>query len=197
MKHLLSILFAVALIVFASACSQLGGVSNLVPTTGNTANDASAVQRFIPNLSAAGYTGIEAASVQQALSTVSGGGALLTGNPALSALIAQLDGMVSCYRRVGAADARIYYQSNIANIITGNAVPAVGALAVINQDRLVNNFLSCALGAGQGLSAQNAVQICSSSGSVRVNNETISYIYAATSQQLCDLMASPFAAYRD
>ncbi|MBK8024115.1 MAG: hypothetical protein IPK19_22460 [Chloroflexi bacterium] len=187
-SHLLLVLIA----VLAAACSQLGGAGNLVPTTGDTASDASAVQRFIPNLSAMGYTSVEAQSIQTALSSVSGGASLLTGNPAAAALVAQIDGMISCYRNVGALDARVYYQANIANLVQGT-VPSVGALAVINQDRVINNFLSCALGSGQGIGAQTAAsQICSGSGQIVVDGETIAYLYAATNRELCNLMISPF-----
>ncbi|MBL8130432.1 MAG: hypothetical protein JNL42_01135 [Anaerolineae bacterium] len=184
--------FLIVLMALLAACSQLGGAGNLVPTTGDTANDASAVQRFIPNLTAMGYTSIEAQNVQTALSSVTGGASLITGNPAAAALVAQIDGMITCYRGVGALDARVYYQANIANLVQGT-MPSVGALAVINQDRIVNNFLSCALGGNQGVGAQSAApQVCSGSGQIVVDGETIAYVYAATNQELCNLMATPF-----
>lgn len=192
------LLFVVLLLsLFVAACSQIGGAGNLVPTTGDTANDAAAVQRFIPNLSGVGYTSVEAQSIQTALSSVSGGASLLTGNPAAAALVAQIDGMITCYRTVGALDARVYYQADIANLLAGQ-VPSVGALAVINQDRIINNFLSCALGGAQGLSPQAAgqPQVCSGSGQIVVDGQTIAYLYAATSPELCNLMISPFQGFR-
>lgn len=192
------IILALALCAAALAgCSQIGGAGDLVPTTGDTAGDSTAVQRFIPNLSNAGYTSVEAATIQTALSSVSGGASLITGNPAAAALVAQIDGMITCYRNVGALDARVYYQANISNVLQGT-VPSVGALAVINQDRVINNFLSCSVGSARGLDAQNSgVQICSSSGSFLVEGQTIAYLYAATNQELCNLMQTPFNAYRN
>jgi len=156
------------------------------------------VQRFIPNLSNAGYTSVEAQTIQSALSTVSGGASLVTGNPVAAALVAQIDGMITCYRSVGALDARVYYQADIANLIQGSGVPSVGALAVVNQDRVVNNLVQCALGSARGLDAQSSAnQVCSSSGSIQVDGQTIAYVYAATNQQLCDLLATPFNAFRE
>jgi len=66
----------------------------------------------------------------------------------------------------------------------------VGALAVINQDRLANNFLPCALGSGKGFSAQSAApQPCANSGSFSANGNTYWYLYAAKTQDLCTLIA--------
>lgn len=188
------LLIVLALSVLGAACSQIGG-TNIVPTTGDTANDASAVQRFIPNLSSLGYTSVQASDIQTALSSVSGGASLLTGNPAAAALVAQIDGMVSCYRNVGAFDARIYYQSNITTLIQGQ-IPSVGALAVVNENRLINNFLSCALNGRQAFGAQSesqGSQPCSGSGSIVVDGETIAYLYAATDTNLCNYLSSPFS----
>jgi len=135
---------------------------------------------------------VQAQSVQATLSSVSGGASLLSGNPALTAAIAQIDGMVTCYRNVGAADARVYYRVDVSRLAAGQ-IPSVGVLAVINQDRLVNNFLACALGAQPvGPQAAGDVPICSNAGSLEVEGETISYLYAGTDEQICALMAMPF-----
>ncbi len=182
------ILLLVAMLV-AGACSQIGvpgGVA--VPTTGNTASDASAAQQFVPDLP--GYISTNASNITDAVSTISGGASILTGNPITAAMIAQIDGMITCYQSVGAVAAKIYAEPNLTDIASGQ-IPAVGALAVINQNRLVNNFLPCALGSDRGFSAQaqSAAQPCGSSGSFTVNGETLWYVYAATQPTLCAAIA--------
>ncbi len=169
------------LMAVLSACSVAGDIlGGAVPTTGDTAADPSAAQRFLPNLS--GYTATEATSISSAVSAVGGGASLLTGNPATAALVAQIDSMIQCYSGVGAVAARIYTENNLASVIQGQ-IPKIGVLAVINQDRLVNNFLQCTLGGG--ISAQSAVQPCGGSGSFTAGGETLHYIYAATDPALC------------
>lgn len=184
-KTVKQLALVLGLLILAS-CSVLGtpGTGGLVPTTGDTASDPSAVQRFLPNIP--GYNVTDADSLVDAITAVTGGASLLTGNPVTAAMVAQIDGMIQCYQNVGAVGARIYTQANIGQLLEGQ-VPAVGALAMINQDRLVNNFLPCALGsAGDSFRAQGAaVEPCSGSGSFVAEGETIHYLYAATQPDLC------------
>ena len=181
----ISLLVAVLLI---AACSRLGIPGGAaVPTTGDTANDAASAQQFVPDLP--GYLSTNATTISSAISTITGGASILSGNPLGAAMIAQIDGMIACYQNVGAVAAKVYAQPDIATLAQGQ-IPTVGALAVINQDRLVNNFLPCALGANRGMSAQaQTPQPCASSGSFQVNGETLWYVYAATNQDLCSAIA--------
>ncbi len=175
-------------VLVAAGCSQIGVPGVAVPTTGDTASDASAAQQFVTDLP--GYVSINANNITDALSTISGGASILTGNPVAAAMIAQIDGMIACYQDVGAVAAKIYAQPDLTKVAAGQ-VPTVGALAVINQNRLVNNFLPCALGSPRGLSAQaaSAAQPCGSSGTFSANGETLWYVYAATQQELCTAIA--------
>ncbi len=175
-------------VLLVAACSRIGLPGGaVVPTTGDTASDASSAQQFVPDLP--GYISTDATSISSAISTISGGASILSGNPISAAMIAQIDGMISCYQNVGAVAAKVYAQPDIATLAQGQ-IPTVGALAVINQDRLVNNFLPCALGSGRGMSAQSvAPQPCANSGSFQVNGETLWYLYAATNQDLCAAIA--------
>jgi hypothetical protein len=190
MPKLFTALLLVAVLAVA-ACSVVGG-ANLVPTTGDTANDLSAAQRYVPDLP--GYISTNASNIVDAVTAVGGGASLLTGNPVGTALIAQIDGMIQCYQNVGAVAAKVYVQANVGSLIQGQ-LPSAGALAVINQDRIINNFLPCALGSAQGLSAQaEQPQPCAGSGSFVVNNETLYYLYAATEPNLCATFQSLFPA---
>ncbi len=174
-----------ALALVAAACSVVG-TGGIVPvaTTGDTARDPSAAQQFVPDIP--GYISTDASNITAAISAVGGGASLITGNPVTAALIAQIDGMINCYRATGSVAAKVYVQADIGQVAQGQ-IPIVGAMAVLNQDRLVNNFLACALGAGpQGFSAQAAQQQpCSNAGSFVFNGETLHYLYAATDISLC------------
>lgn len=194
LKRCLVLMGWAAAAVIIGACSVIGG-TNIVPTTGDTAADISAAQRFVPDLP--GYISTDAQNITEAITRVTGGASLISGNLVTAALIAQIDGMISCYSQVGAVAAKVYVQADIASLLEGQ-VPAAGALAVVNQDRVINNFLPCALGSRpQALSAQDAsVQPCGGSGSIQVDNETLLYLYAATQPTLCDQFAAIFQPYQ-
>jgi hypothetical protein len=150
--------------------------------TGDTSSDPSAAQQFLPNIS--GYNRTNAESLTSAITNVSGGAALLSGNPALAALISRLDTTMQCYQKVGAVAASVYTQVDIGQVISGQ-IPKAGVVAVINQDRLKNNFLNCVIGGG-ALSAQSAgVEPCGGSGSKQISNATITYLYGGTDPSFC------------
>jgi hypothetical protein len=175
-------LWCVVTVLLMAGCS-------MVASTDDKATDPEAVQHYLPNL--AGYNATNAKNLTDALSTVTGGASLLTGNFVGSAVIAKLDAMISCYQEVGAIAANVYTPQNID--VTNVEVPTIGAVALINQDRVKNNFLSCVAGNAQrDFSAQAAVEPCVSTGDFKVNQETISYLYAATRPELCGLFEQHF-----
>lgn len=179
----------VALVLLVSACSQIGtGGSISAPTTGDSDTDASSASRFLPELG--GYiTVADAGNISDALTVVGAPASLLTGNVVAAAAFAQVDGMIDCYQNVGALAAKVYVQADINAVVEGT-VPRVGAMAVINQDRIVNNFLPCALGSQgdsglRGESVQEQIQPCANSGTFTVDSETLWYAYVATNPELC------------
>jgi hypothetical protein len=184
-------IFGLLLLVGALAgCSGLGQiVGGAVPTTGDTQFDPSAAQRFLPNLSNYGYTATDAADITSAITSLGGSASLLTGDPVLAGVISQIDSMITCYRNVGAVAARIYAPGNIGSILQGQ-VPSVGVLAVINTNRIADNLLQCALGSS-GVRAQSAgLQPCAGSGSFVREGETLTYVFAATDTNLCQLFSA-------
>ncbi len=184
MKPHTSILWAVLLAALIAGCSFNTG------PTGDTANQSTSAQTFLPNIQ--GYTRSDADSIIDAITSVGGGASLISGNPALAAGIAKLDNMIQCYQNVGAVAAQIYTQTDIGSVLQGE-IPSVGALAVINQDRLSRNFLDCALSGSSAFSAQSAtIEPCFGSGSMTVNNETIHYLFAATYPPLCSTFQTHF-----
>lgn len=161
----------------------------VVGTTGDTANDPEAAQQFVPP-NIAGYNSTDATSVTDALTKAGAAGSLLTGNLPMAGAIAKLDTMIACYRNVGAVAARVYTDVNI----TANpTAPKVGVLAVINTTRLQNNLMACVLNTNP-FSAQSAggIEPCGGSGDKIVNGETLNYVYAATTPELCATFQAQF-----
>ncbi len=161
----------------------------VVPTTGDTASDAAAAQRFVPQ-SLPGYVVTDATSVADALTKVGASGALVSGNAPLAAAVAKIDDMIRCYQGVGAVAARVYTEANIISVVSGQ-VPKIGAIAVVNTTRLQRNLLQCVLNTGPSAQAAG-VQPCGSSGSFTVNGENLEYVFAATDPQLCTVFQSQF-----
>ncbi len=184
MSKIILVILTLALLV--AGC---GTITN----TGDSANDAASASRFVP-LSLPGYNVTEATSVTDALSKAGIGASVLTGNFPMAGAIAKLDGLIQCYRGVGAVSARIYTEQNIGSTLE---VPKVGALAVVNTTRLGRNFLNCAISMGGGdAQAQGAgdIQPCGGSGSFQINGENLEYVFGATSPELCSIFQSQMPA---
>lgn len=192
MMRLISFLLLIGVLAGCSGLGQI--VGGAVPTTGDTQFDPSAAQRFIPNLSNYGYTATDAANITSAISSLGGSASLITGDPVVAGIISQIDSMITCYRNVGAVAARIYTPANLGSILQGQ-VPSLGVLAVINTNRIADNLLQCALGGNQAMSAQStALQPCAGSGSFVRDGETLTYVFAATDQNLCQLFTAAMPA---
>lgn len=180
-------LFSAALLVvmlLVSGCELSTG------STGQTSNDAQAVQQFFP--APAGYTITQVNDITAALQTVTGGAALASGNVPAAIAIERLTTLINCYREVGAVDARVYSQINF------QTTPTIGAVAIVNQDRAADNFLSCLTQSPGIVGPQSATkpQPCISSGSFTSGGDTFLYIYAASDQSVCTAFQQHFDTYR-
>lgn len=184
MKKTLLLIVSFALLLAVAACGPSGG----------TSDDTNAAQRFLPTIS--GYSQTNADSITDAISTAGGGAAILTGNAVAAAAVAQIDSMVTCYKNVGAVAANLYTQANLSSIIQGE-MPRVGAVAVVNQDRVANNFLNCALGGGQSQMRMQSASFepCASSGTFTSEGQTLLYLYAGTDPEFCSTVQQHFAGF--
>lgn len=176
------------ILLVAAAVASLVGCS-IVPGTGDKSTDAAAAQQFVP-ASIPGYDATDATDITDALTKVGAAGSLLTGNIVSAGAIAKLNNMIACYKNAGAVASKVYVDKNIA---TNPSAPKVGVLAVINTTRIQRNLFSCVLNTG-GASAQaaNELQPCGGSGEKVVNNETLNYVYAATTPELCATFQARF-----
>ena len=173
-------------VVALTACSLTG-------ETGDSSTDAAAAQSFVPDLP--GYTEHTTDNLRDTLTGLLGGAGVLTGNPVQALLVAKVDDLIDCYQDVGALEAKIYTQNVDLSEI---AIPIGGVLAVVNQDRVRDNFLSCLLRPpNAGLFGAQAAEPepCFGYGTFTFEEETISFVYAATDQPLCTAFNQFFAPY--
>ncbi|MBC7811173.1 MAG: hypothetical protein H7175_08505 [Burkholderiales bacterium] len=173
-------------VALLSACGLAG-----TPSGSNT--DAGAAQRFLPTIN--GYTQTDANNVREAISSVGEGATAIIGRPEVSLVIDRIDSALSCYNNVGAVAARVYTQADLLQLAQGE-LPKIGALAVVNEQRLIENLLACAVNPN-GFSAQAAaIEPCGGSGRFAVGDENISYVYVATTPELCATFENSFAQYQ-
>ncbi len=170
MKSLRPLAIMLLLLSALSACSD----------TGNVRNDAKSAQRLLPNLAHYTATDIDA-TVDGAFAAV-GGAALMGGQFGLTAVIAKAEQILQCFQDRGALAARWYQQSDSTLI-----APKVGASLVINQSRINQELINCALGGQEeGASAQSfAIEPCASAGTLVYQGDTISYLYAGSHADVC------------
>ncbi|HRL10718.1 MAG TPA: hypothetical protein PKX07_02500 [Aggregatilineales bacterium] len=167
----------IVLLLVVSACDAVG-----TPT--GSASDSTSAQSVMPAI--ADYQSIEATSIQAALTTAGVGGSLASGNPIAAGAITRIDQMITCYQSVGAVSARVYVRIN---------PMTAGALAVVNEDRLAENLLACAVNP-TGARAQTADQPCGGSGRFTYQGNNYSYVYGASSQDLCNAFVTHFNAFQ-
>lgn len=190
---LMTILVA-ALALVLSACGtvgELGGSTN--PPT--PVADQQSAAAFLPT-NYQGYRITNADSITDAITAVAGDGADIFGNAAISATINQMDNFIQCYQDVGAVAANIYTETNLSTSIGSGQLPGAGAVAVVNQDRIRENLLSCALQRGEtrDFSSQNA-GVCQGNGSFARGGDNFTYIFFSTSQTFCDQTQQHFRQY--
>jgi hypothetical protein len=164
----------VTLIVSLLMLIALVGCASIT-NTGQTSNDAAAVQQYFPTLT--GYNTTPATDIVNAFNTVASGASLATGGVVGAAALNRINALITCYRDVGAADARIYTRIALP--------PEVGVLLIVNQDRAIDNFLSCATSGFGSQSATREPQPCVGSGQFTAQDNTFFYVYAASTQEVC------------
>ncbi|MDE2854954.1 MAG: hypothetical protein OXN88_12345 [Chloroflexota bacterium] len=148
--------------------------------TGNEADDAKSAQRLLPNL--AGYTATDVdTSIDSAFAAL-GGAALMGGQFGITAAIAKAEQILQCFQDRGALAARWYQQSDSTLM-----APKVGAALVINQSRVSQELINCALGGQEdNASAQTfAIEPCASAGTLNYQGDTISYVYVGSHPDVC------------
>jgi hypothetical protein len=168
----IKVLLLLAIVMAVAACDRIA------QPTGDSANDASSAQNQLPSFAA--YTSTDAENVKDALARALQVGSIGTGNLISAALIERLNTVADCLGNVGALAGRVYSSVN---------PPAAGLLVLVNNERMANNFLSCALNpsAQAQTEGRQAVEPCASNGTYTdpANGVSYTYIYVATDPSMC------------
>jgi hypothetical protein len=157
-----------------------------VPPTGDTANQFLSAQQQMPG-DISGYLVIQADTIQAAVATAAQAAGIATTQILGAAVVNRLDALVTCYREVGAVDAKIYVSPT---------EPGAGVAVIINNDRIANNLLQCAAQAAGARSQDAGFQPCVQGGTFQrtegaVTN-TFSFIYAGSTPTLCNAFNAHF-----
>ncbi|MBN1888557.1 MAG: hypothetical protein JW850_11225 [Thermoflexales bacterium] len=170
-------LTSVALIVgLLSACSLLASLG------GTPANPPAA--EMLPQLS--GYKVVEGQTLTDYLSTLGEGATLLAAQPELTAVVAAVDGIVTCYQDVGAVRSRLY--SDQANPLSA------GAVAIADRNALLNplNLFKC-VGSNldlDGSAAPGGLQPCTANYTLTRDGNEFYIVYAGTTLEICQAFCS-------
>ena len=155
--------------------------------TGNVSGDAQSAQRLLPNLAAYTVTDVDAA-IDGAFTAV-GGAALVSGQVAITAAIAKIEQVLQCFQDRGAIASRFYTETNPAGM-----APLAGAVLVINQSRINQELINCALGGQEERpSAQIiAFEPCANAGTFNYQGDTVSFVYVGSHASVCSLYKQHF-----
>jgi len=160
--------------------------------TGNKSTDSNAAQRLLPNIT--NYTVTSVDTALDAAFTTAGGAALAGGQVQVTAAIAKANQMLQCLQDRGAAAANFYTENSVSG---DSVIPKVGAVLVLNQTRITQEFLNCVLGGqDQNFSSQAVVEPCANSGSFVYQGDDISYVYVASDPALCAIFEQHFTSIK-
>lgn len=155
--------------------------------TGNTAQDAQSAQRLLPNL--ATYTASDVDTAIDGAFTAVGGAALAGGQVEITAAVAKAEQIIQCFQDRGAIAAKFYTENTQSDL-----VPKVGAVLVLNQTRINQEFLNCALGGQEESFSAQTVEPCANSGSFTYQGDSITYVYLGSHPDVCGLFNQHFTS---
>ena len=179
------------------------------PAAGGGAGTGSSASSYLPAIN--GYSTASATSIQDAFNFIVANGdfgaqgaaadtfsaqSLSLSTIAASVVVSRVDDFIACYQRTGAVDARVYIKTDLAALVSGE-VPPLGAVAVVNQDRLRDSLVACAVSPNDpsAFSAQSANQPCGNMGTFQRDGERFTYLYAGTSTEFCNTVDEFYARY--
>lgn len=161
-RQVIWLLGALVLALALSSCDLLLGTQEPPPTD------------LLPDLP--NYNTVEGQQLTGYISTLSGGAALLAGQPELAAAIAAVDGVIGCYQEVGAVRARAYSHRD--------DPLSAGAVAVANRNALLDptNLFNCV---GGGRMPASPIQPCTASYTREEGDNAFYVVYAGTTGAIC------------
>ncbi len=168
-RHMIRLSCTLALIALLSAC-------DLLPTPTPPPGEPPAAA-LLPKLS--GYTTVEGQSLTDYIGKLSGGAALLSGNPELAVLLTAVDRVVGCYQQVGAVRARLY--SNQAQPLSAGTVAIADKKALLDP----TNFFKCVVPNVQAGAQSVQIEPCKASYTLKRDGNEFYVLYAGTTREIC------------
>jgi hypothetical protein len=169
-SRLFPLLFAVAALMIVA------GVLLGIPRQGPD-NPAA---ELLPDLP--GYDTVEGERLTDYIGKLSGGAALLAGQPELALAIAAVDQVIDCYQEVGAVQARAYSKQ-------GDPLSA-GVVAIGDRNKLLDpeNLFKCvtpAIPGGEGPVDMAKIQPCTASYTLPRDDNEFYILYAGATEEVC------------
>jgi hypothetical protein len=130
-----------------------------------------------------GYNVVEGQLLTDYISTLSGGAAMLAGQPELAVAVVVVDQIVSCYQDVGAAQARLY--SNEKEPLSAGAVAIADRDALLDPMNLVKCVAPMALDTTGAESSATRIEPCSASYTLSRDGNEFYILYAGTTSEIC------------
>jgi hypothetical protein len=160
-----SIRVVVVMIVVAAVVAACGQATTKEPSAG----------ALLPNLS--DYNMADTADIQDAITKIAGAASLGAGQPELTALVAGVNGLVSCYQSAGAIQGKSY--------VNKADISKAGVVIVVNRNVLTSpeTFLNCVVPKGALRSA--SIEPCAKVYTLSKDNNQFYIGYAATKPEVC------------
>lgn len=174
MKKMLCFVSVTLMVGLLSGCSLLASLGEPA--------DPPAV-KMLPQLS--GYNVVEGQTLTGYLGTLGEGATLMAAQPELTAVVAAVDGIVTCYQDAGAVRSRLYSRQD-------NPLSA-GVVAIADRDALLNplNLFKCVGMNLDGASASvSSIQPCKASYTLSRDGNEFYIIYAGTTLEICQAFCS-------
>src|SRR5258706_7477142 len=136
---------------------------------------------LMPHL--ADYSQTDTVNIQDAIAKLAGAGSIGAGQPEVTALIAGVSGIVTCYQNAGAIQGRTY--------VNKADITKAGVVVIINRNAVTdpNRFLNCVTPKGLR-SAAAAIQPCAKAYTLDKDNNQFYIGYAATNAETCNAFCS-------
>lgn len=168
--------------VMLIAVAVLMGGAGLVLGIRSQDSKVPPAEEMLPDLS--GYDMVEGETLTNHISKLSGGAALLAGQPELALAVSAVDQVVSCYQEVGAVKARAYSNQN--------DPLSAGIVAIGDRNELLDpkNLFKCVApvipDGGETPIDQATIEPCKASYTVEREDGSVFYIiYAGTTEEIC------------
>lgn len=162
-------------------CSDPGDVVERVRSIPRRPDTEPPAAGLLPQLP--GYATIEGQTLTAYIGKLSGGAALLAGQPELAATLTVVDAVIGCYQQVGAVRARVYSQETAPLI--------AGVVAIADRNVLTDpvNLFRCV---APNVLSQPKVQFqpCKATYTLKRQDDEFYILYAGTTLEICQAFCS-------